>query len=662
MRNDPKSISQKDNTRISSASRTFTTTLQYGRLSSPLLSLPSESLTHITSFLDPLSLHSLSLTCQKFYEHVSDDNTWHRAFVCQIFGVAPESALTDCRPLTFRSTGKTWKGEFVRRDIVRRLWSRSINTPILHNPLHARISAIHAMPDSALLSASIQDGLVARSFPFTGKVLKGYLNATGVPPGLSFDDPGTELAPNISVCVLASDGTSAKVIWGRRDGSVSIVTHPRTMSGSKGSVGLHTSLVDQEHEDAVLDGTWAVNGDAFVTAGADGRVKFWTTRPFRCAWTSERHLQGLQTDAIVKVVEDLDDGFVVAASRSGDIIILSGFDMSLNPVDTPQPTIHKFSISAQELSKADSVDILSLSVLVCRVDSTHFYRCAVDLPSKQVTAKVFGNPAFGLIRCIHPAFSNEPAEPDFVVAGTQLGFISIYDWNESRHADVFDNSHVTAWLPTPSDVGQIVLIDEALVASVGGKVIAWSSGHLTPGSKDALKTKVKVKQRSRGKGPVTMELEIRNEVAEAKNRLAEESRSFRRTFGPEHEQSKKLQALGLSEREAVEYALMLSRDEELQRFQRNTEHVDEQETDESSGRQSGSESSFPLSSSSSDRNSPPALSRSPASETGSSSSRLLMPLAPPTSNVKVQVSSRVHPEPRKAGGLPDSPSDSQPPR
>ena len=120
MRKGPKNKSQKDNSSNSNAYRTFTPTLQHGNLSSPLLLLPSESLTHITSFLDPPSLRSLSLTCSKFHEHISDDNTWHRAFVCQFFGVLPESALIDFRPLTFRSTGKTWRHEFVRRNIVRR--------------------------------------------------------------------------------------------------------------------------------------------------------------------------------------------------------------------------------------------------------------------------------------------------------------------------------------------------------------------------------------------------------------------------------------------------------------------------------------------------------------------------------------------------------------
>ncbi|KAH9176116.1 hypothetical protein EDB89DRAFT_1846757 [Lactarius sanguifluus] len=716
MRKGPKSISQKDNSIPSAAYREFTPTLQHGRLSSPFLLLPSETLTHITSFLDLPSLLFFSQTCLKFYEHLSDDNTWHRAFVCQFFGIPPESALNDFRPLTFRSTGRTWRHEFTRRNIIRRLWSLSINAPILHDPLRARISAIHIMPDSALLSASIQYGLVARSYPFTGNVLKGYLDSTGVPPGLSYGNPSTEFTPNVSVCVLASDDTTAKVIWGRRDGSVCIVSHPHTMSGTRSPVRIHTSLVHQEHDNAVLDGTWAPNGDAFVTAGADGRVKVWTTTPFRCFWTSERHLLGLDTDAIVRVVEDLDNGLVLAASRSGDVIILSGFNMPLNPVDTPPPDIQEFCISARELSKADvglaqtqhvpSAGILSflsqvtsptrLSVLVCHVDSAHFYRCTVDLGSKQVN--VFGNPAFGSIRCIQPAFSNDHTEQDFVIVGTQLGFVSIYDWGNtspsseallgSRHADVFANAHVTSLAintfviaagsargairvldlltletlrsiaaPMNTDVGQIELVGEALVAIVGSEVLAWSSGRFTPGGKATLKIKGKGKQQSHKKW--FKQVELRNEITEAKSRLKEEPNTSWRSVSPEREQLKKLQALGLSEREAVEYTLMLSRDEELQRVQRRTEHVEEQEIfepDESSGRQSGSDSSFPLSSSPLDRHPPPL----PPS---SSPHRLLMPLAPPpTSNVKVQVTPRFHPEPKKAGGLPGSPSDSRSPR
>lgn len=197
--------------------------------------------------------------------------------------------------------------------------------------------------------------------------------------------------------------------------------------------------------------------------------------------------------------------------------------------------------------------------------------------------------------------------------------------------------------PMNGDVGQIELVGEALMASVGSKVLAWNSGRFIPSGQDTPKTKGKGKHRSHEKW--FKQVELRNEIAEAKDRLVKGSNSFQRSFGPEREQSKKLQTLGLSEREAVEYTLMLSRDEELQRAQRHTGNVDGQEdieADESAGRQSGSDPS------SMDRYSPPPLSHRTTSGL----------LVPSTSNAKVQVSPRIHPEPKQAGGLPGSASES----
>lgn len=129
---------------------------------------------------------------------------------------------------------------------------------------------------------------------------------------------------------------------------------------------------------------------------------------------------------------------------------------------------------------------------------------------------------------------------------------------------------------------------------------------------------------------------------------------------PALEQLMKLHTLGLSEQEAVEYTLMLSRDEELLRLQDSTgEHVDEGifEIDENSEDQASSDQSFP-SSSPLMQYSPPLL-RALTSGSGSSSHRDLVPLVSPNSNIKVQVSPRFIPEPMQAGGLPDSPPDSQ---
>lgn len=80
-----------------------------------LLSIPSESLTHVTSFLDPPDLLSLARTCKSLHAHVADDNTWRRAYVYQYFGVTPESDLRDDETLMLRREESSWKREFVLR-------------------------------------------------------------------------------------------------------------------------------------------------------------------------------------------------------------------------------------------------------------------------------------------------------------------------------------------------------------------------------------------------------------------------------------------------------------------------------------------------------------------------------------------------------------------
>ena len=429
---------------------------------------------------------------------------------------------------------------------------------ISHNPLHSEISVIHIMADYGLLSASTTHCAVRRSFPFTNKVLKGYLYGTGTPPGLGNDLPDTNVLPNISTCILASDGTTAKVIWGRQDGSIVYVSHPRTMSGTQSPAHIRTSSVQQEHEGAVLDGIWVVDGNAFITAGSDGRVKVWTVAPFGCAWTSKRHSLEQGIDAISRVAEDLANGLIVAASRSGDLIIFSGFDSSsLNASDVPHD-IRRLCIPARTFSMPDvepasltqPMEISALylqassptrlSILACYLGTPQFYRCFIDLLLKQVDVKTFGNAAYGTIRCIQPAFSNNPTEPSFVLVGTQLGSIGIYDWDTtslsshpypaSRHVDVFPDAPVTSLALNPfvivagssrgtikvldlltletlrsfraqvnNDIRQIELVGDLLVANVGSRVLVWSADRFVSGGKSPGKIKGKGKQGGHGK-------------------------------------------------------------------------------------------------------------------------------------------------------------------
>ncbi|KAI0669036.1 hypothetical protein C8Q78DRAFT_225075 [Trametes maxima] len=90
---------------------------------SVLLSIPPESLTHVTSFLDPPELLALARTCKPLHAHVADDNTWRRAYVYQYLGITPESDLRDGagnKTLMLRREEHTWKKEFVLRYNLRR--------------------------------------------------------------------------------------------------------------------------------------------------------------------------------------------------------------------------------------------------------------------------------------------------------------------------------------------------------------------------------------------------------------------------------------------------------------------------------------------------------------------------------------------------------------
>lgn len=83
-----------------------------------LLSIPSESLTHITSFLEPPELLALAQTCNQLHAHVADDNTWRRAYAYQYLGIAPESDLRNDasnKALMLRREEGSWRKEFILR-------------------------------------------------------------------------------------------------------------------------------------------------------------------------------------------------------------------------------------------------------------------------------------------------------------------------------------------------------------------------------------------------------------------------------------------------------------------------------------------------------------------------------------------------------------------
>jgi hypothetical protein len=95
--------------------------LHPGRLPfSVLHALPAESLTHVSSFLDPRTLLQLGCTSKRLADHVRADATWHAAFLCQFLGITPEEDLHGTKSLLLRRAEHTWRKEFIVRWTLRR--------------------------------------------------------------------------------------------------------------------------------------------------------------------------------------------------------------------------------------------------------------------------------------------------------------------------------------------------------------------------------------------------------------------------------------------------------------------------------------------------------------------------------------------------------------
>ena len=101
----------------------------------PLLELPTESLTHVTSFLDPSSLFALAGVNKRLHEHIEDENTWRRAFVYQFLGIPPEGDIYESsspngvpgKALMLRREETSWKREFVHRWNLKRYASSPLS-------------------------------------------------------------------------------------------------------------------------------------------------------------------------------------------------------------------------------------------------------------------------------------------------------------------------------------------------------------------------------------------------------------------------------------------------------------------------------------------------------------------------------------------------------
>jgi hypothetical protein len=405
----------------------------------------------------------------------------------------------------------------------------------------------------ALLSSSLQYGIVSRSLPLTGKTLRGFLDASGTGLGIGNNNPNVEFTPNVTACAMGNDGGTVKIIWGFRHGEVAVMTAQKAMANEGGGRAGATAAkmvrcqFDDEHDGAVSDAAWD-SPNTFVTGGGDGRVKLWDSRSVKCIWTSDKQEGVLVADPVVKVVGGAIGKVItiVAALRSGDLMCYTELASAIceggpsSAVQMTETRIPYITLPDVAQSGIESPEIMALhfsptssTILAAYKLHPFFYRIRISQSGSVIEQTRFGHPS-GPLTAIAPSFARDDRERDFVITGDQLGTVRIYDWNSSLlqdegnlifqiHAHTFP---VTAIAHSPNAVviitgfadatvkiwdalsfapirtlvfaapsrnfggggnmdGEVshVLVDrEVMVASVGGRVLAWRAGSVSSSS------------------------------------------------------------------------------------------------------------------------------------------------------------------------------------
>ena len=393
-----------------------------------------------------------------------------------------------------------------------RRWERSPATTVTHTPHDSPIAGIHLMPENGLLASSLQYGIVSRSLPLSGKVLRGFLDASG--DGLGVGNPNQEFTPNISACALASDGGTALVLWGFRSGHVSVVLANRAMERRGRAAVLAVQCTDAEkHDGPVLDAVWGRHGRmsglrsafAVVTAGADGRIKLWHSRRAQSLWSSQGvgppHLT--RSDPCVKVAAELECGVIAGAMKSGEIVVWTGLHTYLPtgpPSTGPAPAVDEIHIPrpfpiADSENDTDAHIPMALHVDCCCRDDKHpfnvlvayenhprFYRVRIDPVSRSsLEPRPFAHPSDTPITALLPCFSDDE-HASFVFTGDPLGFVSAYNWGgDNDDTGPIGPVRTFAAYTDGSGVSALARTDAVLATgSTRGVVCVWDALTLEP--------------------------------------------------------------------------------------------------------------------------------------------------------------------------------------
>lgn len=651
-----------------------------------LLSLPDESLTHITTFIaDPPSLFALSRASRRLRDHVADDNTWYRAFVFHFLGVGPEHDPRGDKQLMLRRTESSWKKEFVARFNLTRWvappseharlsrhcsrWAKSRNATLSYQPNYWSVSSMHLLENASLLTSNLQYGIVTRSLPLTGacarlrpsapashraagKILRGHLDASGTTNGLGIGNPNEEFTPNVSCTALASCGGTGRVAWGFLTGDVAATAAPRVTDAHRAAARYARCAAGDAHPGPVRCVRFAGADAGRVVSGcARGAVKLWDAQRMRCLWT------GAADGACAALAHGARAGVLVAALEGGAVVVWRGF--RFGDADVAPACVHALRIAAAADGPALGalfVDPASaparVRILLHHAGARGFLRLAVDGAAGRVTRTAFGDGPLGALTSVTPCFAARDgrAAASFVLAGDALGTVCVWDWDAEGAPEEDGRARVRAsrrW--EAHDDGAVCAVEASGVVVVTGRCVrvrgaaaarsrALARQHARDGEgvgradargaadvreagrggrADARGAARGARGRARGEpreqgprvaggrgrgGPegqgharaageahgggrpreqvaacvpflargarpgvltcaLTEQVELSRDIAESRRLLEDERARERRALGRARAQRSTLAALGLDERGAVEYLLMLSREE-----------------------------------------------------------------------------------------------------
>ncbi|KAJ9474444.1 F-box domain-containing protein [Pseudozyma hubeiensis] len=377
-----------------------------------------ELLMRIFAFLDPISLSRAAAVCRSWASIARDDATWRAAFSTYFSLEAAQAHRTasleaSATPALRRLTTSSWRHEFQQRVDLLRQWRKTRTPTVLSTPRVDLIKKISlSKQHNLLISATDTYGVASRSNPWTGKVIKGYLDAEGTANGAGNGNPNVEFSPNVTAINTSSD--ASHIFWGFRSGEVAMTVLSRQGTNARGAVKNLRFTPRASHSGPVTaiaipfasdsDGAHgpgrsperlrqaiAALGDVastFVTAGYDGTVRMWsghrswpiwiascsTKTPISNAMATATPAQTNPEPAapICALAYDAKNGIVAAGSTNGKVFVWSNIDVAAFlriPAEATDPDHLRNGAPTQETLEAQAHFLrLSQSILATTIE------------------------------------------------------------------------------------------------------------------------------------------------------------------------------------------------------------------------------------------------------------------------------------------------------